>query len=351
MIGIFLRRVERRRLQHEVLHRGAVGAGHRQTFGSVRRHALQPPVVLVRDGMRRAFTRRRPKHFSGHRHRGLREHDRRLTHRRRTHNAALHHELRRPAGERNAIEVVGAVAGCDKENVPSVARERVVADRQIGGDKDRALRSTRAIVDVEIPAIGLEARPPLRADDHPLAIRRERRLRVGGRIRRLLRRRAAAGRHQPHVAVRRPGFAIVAFTVGHERQRPAVGRERDRRVFGLAGRRIEIAGRDVAGRARGDVRHEHVMPDVLAPLIPVAIQEPRQHVHLDGIFVGRFPPLPVARIVGAVRIDVGDERDHGAVGRPLERRLNPSRQTSRSFGCCRPTRRRRTPADRRLARR
>ena len=111
-------------------------------------------------------------------------------------------------------------------------------------------------------------------------------------------------RHDPDVVVRGPGFAIAPFAIRHERDLFAVGRERDRAVFLLSRRRIKIAGRDVGRPSARHVDDEDVMADVLAPLVPMPIQQSCQPVHLDRVLV-RLLALPlVTGIVG----DIPDTR-------------------------------------------
>ena len=135
------------------------------------------------------------------------------------------------------------------------------------------------------------------------------RLHVGRRIRRQLLRRAAGHRHRPDVVVGRARFLVDAVAVRDEHDLLAVGRERDARRLPAAS--AASRSRPASGRAASPPRQrrdEDVMTDVLAPLVPVAIEQPRQEVH-------------VRRRVFAL-LHVGDERDRRAVGRDHHRRLH-----------------------------
>jgi hypothetical protein len=56
-----------------------------------------------------------------------------------------------------------------------------------------------------------------------------------------------------------------------------------------------------------------VVAAVLAPLVPVAIEEARQAVNLDWIRGRVLRLFLVTRFVGELRIDVGHEGDPGSV--------------------------------------
>ena len=111
---------------------------------------------------------------------------------------------RRAAGERHAVQVVGALARRREVDRVAVLRQREIAHREIRRLEHRALRARRR---------DRRRRGTTRSDSKParrcartimiLAVRREHRLRVGGRVRRQLLRRAAADRHGPDVVVRR----------------------------------------------------------------------------------------------------------------------------------------------------
>ena len=80
-----------------------------------------------------------------------------------------------------------------------------------------------------------------------------------------------------------------------------------------------------------DVGDEDVMPHVLAPFVPMAIQQPREAVHLDRILLGLVAHAFVARLVRTFGIDVGHERDARSVGRHDERWLHAHREIRDPF--------------------
>ncbi len=200
------------------------------------------------------------------------------------------------------------MTGGGEQDRVAVARQGEIVHRQIRRLEHRAPCTRRLIVDIEIPAVRLEAWPALGADDHQLAVRREGRLGVRGRIGRQLLRGAARHRYGPDVIVGRPGFAIDALAVRDEDELLAVRRESNGGIFGLGWRRIEVARRQVARLATGERRHEHVVADVLPPLVPVPVEQAGQM-------------MDIGRRVGAL-LHVGNERDHRTVRRNHHRRLH-----------------------------
>ena len=71
-------------------------------------------------------------------------------------------------------------------------------------------------------------------------------------------------------------------------------------------RTIEIARRHVDCLTAVYFRHEYMVADVLAPLVPVAIQQSREVVDFDGVFLGLFISTFVARLVRALGVHVGN---------------------------------------------
>ena len=197
-------------------------------------------------------------------------------------------QLRRAAGERHAdtgcrLPLLVAV----KTIVLPSRRQREVAHRQIGRLEHGALLAGRTIVDVEIPAIRLESGPPLRADDHELAVGRER---PAARRRRDSASASSPRRRRRARTRRRCSSSTLPCRClrGSRRTRlTAVGREGDRRVFLLRRRRVEIAGRQVARRRRRATRRdEHVMAHVRRAIRPsgdTAVASAMVHVLLGGV--------------------------------------------------------------------
>ncbi len=130
-------------------------------------------------------------------------------------------------------------------------------------------------------AVGLEARPFLRAPGEARPVGRDHRLPVGrgiggGEV--LGPGRAVEGR-APKVEVGAPGLACAPL--GREDHRPAVGSDRIVRVVaeGL-GRGVGVeAGHDVDGRPRravaGQSHREQVVARAVGPCVPVADEQPR----------------------------------------------------------------------------
>ncbi len=73
------------------------------------------------------------------------------------------------------------------------------------------------------------------------------------------------------------------------------------------------------------------MTDALAPLVPMAVEEPREPVDLDRILFRFLGLRPVAVLVAALRVDIGDERDLRPVAGPDVRRLRAGVKSGELF--------------------
>ena len=213
------------------------------------RHVAQPCGILLRDHLLIAARGVDPDELGRRGQRRSREHYEAIAWPGGGDRSPFRDPLWRPAPGRHDEQVLAAVLRGGEPDRLAVLRQREVANRQVGHREEGALRAGRSIVGVEIPAIGLESRPALRANEEGLAVRREHRLQIGGGVGRQLARSSARGVDDPDVVVRGPGFLVVAFAARDERQLAAVRRKRHARVLLLDRRRIEISRRDVHGAA------------------------------------------------------------------------------------------------------
>ena len=179
----------------QVLHRRSARAVDGDAFGLLELHVFQPALVVAGERLGGAAAQRRSEDLGRRGQARLREDRKRIAEAHRGDRSASGHELRIPAGDRNLIEIVAPVAGRGEDERLAVFTQAEFADRQIRVLEQRAPLSVGPIVDIEIPAIGFESRTSLRPDDHELAVSREHRLRIAGRIQRQLRWCAAADRY------------------------------------------------------------------------------------------------------------------------------------------------------------
>ena len=227
---IALGRVKMRRLEQPVLHRRARSAGDRHAQRPRRVHRGKPGRILVGQLFGGAIIGD-TKEFRGRVERGFRDHHEAAPGLHLADRTARRHALRHAAREGDDVQVRGSLLGGGEIDVRAVSREAVVVHRKIGRHEDGTLGVGRAVVDIEVPTVGLEARPTLGPHDDRLPIGRVGRLKIGGSVRRDPGGRTTAHRHGPHVVVRRPHLRVLRLMLGDERDLPAVRRKRDGAVF------------------------------------------------------------------------------------------------------------------------
>ena len=180
------------------------------------------------------------------------------------------------------------------------------------------------IVGVEIPAIGLEAWAPLGADED----RPRRRARTPAARRPRDSASACAARRLP------PARRTRRCSSSRPRDRRPRGSIRTRSRLPSGEKAIAASSCWVGGESKSPgvrslvasalhVGHEHVVSNVLAPLVPVAIEQPGDPLRLDRVLlVGFAARLRVARFVAALRDT-----------RPTRTRLAIRRWRQSSGGC------------------
>src|SRR5664280_1459079 len=87
------------------------------------------------------------------------------------------------AREGHFEEIFTALALCGEVNSLAVPADTEFRNREIRRLEERSLRLRLPVVEVEIPAVRFERRPPLRADENRRAVGREHRADVRCRIR------------------------------------------------------------------------------------------------------------------------------------------------------------------------
>ena len=210
-----------------------------------------------------------------------------------------------------------------EEDPGAVLRELEVAHVVVERGREVALRSGRAVPQDDPEPVGLVAGRELAREGEEAAVRGVARGAVEALVRRREvprggeRRRVARDRDGPDVRVRRERRVRVA--VRGERELLPVRREIEAAAPSHGeGRRVEVAGRQVADRlARvglGEVEEEDVRPRAVLPVRPVAVEEGVGEVRLDLVRLPRVGGLLVAGGVGAAGgDDVGGEDDEAAV--------------------------------------
>ena len=182
------------------------------------------------------------------------------------------------------------------------------------------------VVDVQVPAVGLESGPALRPHQDRLAVAREDRLHVGRRIGGDPGRLAPGHRHRPDIVVGRPHLRVSVAPLGDEGDLSPVRRERERRILVVVRRAVEVARGEIARRSAGELGDEDMMPHLLPPVAPVPVGEPAQAMQLDRIPRHRVAHLGVAGVVHTLGIGVGDVGHPPPVGRDHQRGLHPARE-------------------------
>ncbi len=185
-----------------------------------------------------------------------------------------------------------------------------------------------AVLDLELPQIGLVAVARLRGPGEVAAVGRRTRLRVvagvgGGEVLRL----AGVAVDEEEIAVGAPRLVRRGLAVDDQLAR---GRERVTLGAKTEAGPVGVEGRHVARRAARRRLHEEVRALAVFPLVPVAGEEVLDQPRLGGRHrcsalrgfatggAGSFPllrSLLVAGVVGAVGVDVAGEGDPAAVGR------------------------------------
>src|SRR5664280_2759659 len=200
------------------------GAAKATSFRHERFSSVSPGLLRLRAGSRRFFFEWKKEDLGRRGQRRLREDEEAGSGLQRADGPALFQLAGRSTREGHFEEISSSLSIGGEVNGLAVPAQAELLDGKVRALEQRPLRLRLPVVEVEVPAIGLETGAALGAHEDRGAVGRVRRVEVRRRVQGgQLRGGAARDGHQENVFVRRKGLRVVPVAIRDERDLPAVG--------------------------------------------------------------------------------------------------------------------------------